>query len=239
MTNKGKKIYFTLMSILILFSLVIAFITRRSYIDNIDVNKHVYDGVNRNLNITNSELYTDAYFDNSVENIEDLEQNSDIIVLVKPTASRINYSQSILTKVEVLDVFKGEQARDLDYIYIYEPSNFIDNNLYSSLSGYNIMQSDKAYIFFLEKLKVPNGYIYKKNEEITFKPTSTLYSKYPIDALDETIIINQQMLEKELITYEQVKNYGINTTETLILDKYKSFYKDVKSKFVDYKQKNL
>ena len=35
-----------------------------------------------------------------------------------------------------------------------------------------------------------------KNEDITYKPISTLYSKYPLEDINQTQIIDSEMLEK-------------------------------------------
>lgn len=157
-----KNMYFFLVGFLILFSVVVGIITRMSYVDDTNVEKHVIEGDSRYLNIINDEVYANHYFNNDIENIEDLTNLADSIVLVSTTSDRTNYNQSILTKVKVLDVLKGNMARKTEYLYVYEPNNFKYNTTYYSLYGYNIMQIDKNYLLFLERLKVPDDYKYKK-----------------------------------------------------------------------------
>jgi len=73
-------------------------------------------------------------------------------------------SQTILSKVESLNVYKGLNIKKGDIIYIYEPNYFI-NNSYMAMYGYNLMVNNNEYVFFLKKLQVPDGYRYKEKKK--------------------------------------------------------------------------
>ncbi|OAB45597.1 hypothetical protein [Paenibacillus antarcticus] len=54
------------------------------------------------------------------------------------------------------------------------------------------MDEGEEYIVFLDHLQVPDNYIYKGNEAISFLPKSTYFGKFPTNQVDT----NGQILTK-------------------------------------------
>lgn len=222
--RRSNKFFISGIAIILLSSLILGVMTRLSIVDNSFLGKYISfsEGNNYKLSLREEDEYTKIYFENNINSIEELKDKSDLIVKVKATPKRMVYSQSIKTKVEVLEVYKSDIIKEKNEIYIYEPNYFISDQ-YISMSGYNIMEEDKEYIFFLKNLEVPKEYKYKKDEAITFMPVSTLYSKISVDKDDKLEVISKDDIDKEKIDYEQIKDFDILTTSENVIDKYKSF----------------
>ncbi|MGZ4134997.1 MAG: hypothetical protein ACXVC1_06535, partial [Tumebacillaceae bacterium] len=103
-------------------------------------------------------------------------------------------------------------------VYLYEPSYF-GGLSYFVTGGYNIMQEGQEYIVFLKHLKVPSGYHYKDDEDISFMPVSSLYGKYPLQSKRNTHVVSENTED----SYYQVKDFDILTQEESTLKKYEEF----------------
>lgn len=222
---KGKKVYLAFLSIVLLISVGTGVFTRLSFVHNNDVGKHLSEAGEYQVSFLDNENYVNAYFDNKIDNLQQLRDKSDVVVKVKLTPERTQYLQSIRSKVDVLEVYKAMDIKQGDQIYIYEPNSF-NSRSYTSMFGYNIMLPEQEYIFFLRKLKVPEGYQYKRNEAISYLPVSTLFSKYPLESNVATNVIPPDEIKKG-VTYDKVKQFDLISVNRKILEKYKLLRKDV------------
>ncbi|GIO86158.1 hypothetical protein J25TS5_30900 [Paenibacillus faecis] len=210
--------YFGLLVTILMVSIVVGIVTSKSFENNLAVQEYTKKSEIR-LNLIEDENLVSTYFNNEIDSLNELIDQSDLILKVKATKNRLNYSQTIKTKVEVMKVYKGANLEGKHEIYIYEPSYFFGPN-YLSFGGYNIMQDDGEYIVFLKHLKKPEGYKYKGDEDVSFVPTSTYYGKFEETSNEKT---NQPLSREELdngIKYSKVKDWAIITTKQEQLQKY-------------------
>jgi len=203
--------------------------TANSFHDNTNVNELVkQSGVLLSLDDTGQ--FSSIYFNNNLSSFDQLENESELIVKVKLSRNRINYTQAVRTLVHVTDVFKGNEVKIGDNIIIFEPSNFLGLN-YFSLDGYNLMRSDKEYILFLKHLKKPEAYHYTDDQAVTFMPISSYYAKYPMNSLSGEGYLSREDLDKG-INYSSIKDWDIFTTDQNKLKKYNELKKIVINRMV-------
>lgn len=203
--------------------------TANSFHDNTNVNELVkQSGVLLSLDDTGQ--FSSIYFNNNLLSFDQLENESELIVKVKLSQNRINYTQAVRTLVHVTDVFKGNEVKIGDNIIIFEPSNFLGLN-YFSLDGYNLMRSDQEYILFLKHLKKPEDYHYTDDQAVTFMPISSYYAKYPMNSLSGEGYLSREDLDKG-INYSSIKDWDIITTDQNKLKKYNEFKKIVINRMV-------
>jgi hypothetical protein len=219
---RRHKIYLVSLGIMILLSVVFGVFTRFSFANDVSVGNYLENGDTYKVSFNDDPAYLGIYFNNSIATLSQLEDQSDVIVKVRLTNERLNHMRAILSKVNVLDVYKGNDVQKGDSIYIYEPSNFFASSYYV-MGGYNIMHEDQAYIVFLKHIKIPEGYRYKGNEAISFIPVSTYYGKYPVKSAESAIVIPK---EKE-VSYTQVKDLDVITQEEDVVNKYNTLKHEV------------
>jgi hypothetical protein len=216
---KSNGVYFSFLGIMILLSIGFGIITRISYVQNANVDHYLNNADQYKVSIDEDPQYIEIYFDNIIDNISELEKKSDVIVRVKADVDRLNYMRAILTGTDVLDVYKGNDVKKGEHIYIFEPSNFFGST-YFVTGGYNIMNPGQEYILFLKHLKIPEGYRYKGKEAVSFITISTYYGKYPATKVGTVSQINESIADKKTITYNEVKYYDLITANKDIIAKY-------------------
>ncbi|MFD2368746.1 hypothetical protein ACFSO0_01840 [Brevibacillus sp. GCM10020057] len=223
---RKRKFYFAATGIVLLFCATIGIFTRFSYQARMDIGNHFSQTAGYVLSLDDEEEYANQYFDNNIKSFEELENKSDLIVRVKPTSDRTLYNQAILSKVQVLQVYKKQNVRTEDFIYIFEP-NYFHSRQYNALYGYNIMTPDGEYIFFLKKIKAPEGYRGSEREAITFLPVSTLYGKFPAGQEREAKVISSLALKSGQTTFRNVQDYEVLSTDQSRLDRYFAIRQEV------------
>lgn|GEM_PF-675723 len=229
MKNIRNILYVSLFILILIGSAVYGNKTANSFHDNTNVNELVkQSGVLLSLDDTGQ--FSSIYFNNNLSSFDQLENESELIVKVKLSRNRINYTQAVRTLVHVTDVFKGNEVKIGDNIIIFEPSNFLGLN-YFSLDGYNLMRSDKEYILFLKHLKKPEAYHYTDDQAVTFMPISSYYAKYPMNSLSGEGYLSREDLDKG-INYSSIKDWDIFTTDQNKLKKYNELKKIVINRMV-------
>jgi len=227
--NIRNILYVSLFILILIGSAVYGNKTANSFHDNTNVNELVkQSGVLLSLDDTGQ--FSSIYFNNNLSSFDQLENESELIVKVKLSRNRINYTQAVRTLVHVTDVFKGNEVKIGDNIIIFEPSNFLGLN-YFSLDGYNLMRSDKEYILFLKHLKKPEAYHYTDDQAVTFMPISSYYAKYPMNSLSGEGYLSREDLDKG-INYSSIKDWDIFTTDQNKLKKYNELKKIVINRMV-------
>ncbi|MDQ0884717.1 hypothetical protein [Peribacillus sp. V2I11] len=224
--RKSKKIFYISICFFILGAVIFASFTRQSFKDNVHKSNINQGYKNSYVSIQNDEEFTSLYFNNNINNLDQLIKESDLIVKVKVSNERELYNQAILSKMKVKEVYKNFNDQVNQYFYMFEP-NYFNFDTYMALSGYNILKPTQEYILFLKQLKIPNGYKYEKKEKLMYVPVSTVYSKYSINTENTTKLINSN----STIQYEQIENYEILTDNKQTLAKFHSFKKDVLDRF--------
>lgn len=144
---KNKK-FTVLIFLFIILSFIIAILTRISINEESNLSE-----VLQKLN--NYPFYPNYEEDIKMESFKELQEDSDIIAIVTPTGDSVILGDSVITKVKVDNILKGECE---EYLNIIEPvslfyENVEEGNLsyVSSINGYNFMKQNKEYIVLLNK----------------------------------------------------------------------------------------
>ena len=144
---KNKK-FTVLIFLFIILSFIIAILTRISINEESNLSE-----VLQKLN--NYPFYPKYEEDIKMESFKELQEESDIIAIVTPTGDSVILGDSVITKVKVDNILKGECE---EYLNIIEPvslfyENVEEGNLsyVSSINGYNFMKQNKEYIVLLNK----------------------------------------------------------------------------------------
>ena len=229
--TRNTKIYFLTILIVISWTIGYAFTTKYSFTGEYHLTK-----IKEKYNL-DSFMYSNdensIYFNNSINTLDELEKNSDLIVKVKSLNNSKLFYNSIETPVKIIDVYsKKDNLEKGDTIYIQEPvsiSYLKDMENITSIRGYVLMNSNREYILFLKHLDKVDGYKYKNNEKITYIPVSTRFSKY---CKKETpIFIDSVQIDSGKIYYRDFKNSSAIFIENDELVKYNSISLQVYDKY--------
>lgn len=219
--------YYSAMGIVLLLCIVVGIFTRFSYRAPLAIGNHFSQTADYFVSVDQEEEFANHYFDNHIKSYEELEKKADLIVRVRPTSDRTLYNQAILSQVEVLQVYKKQNVRTADFLYIFEP-NFFHGDQYYSLYGYQMMLPDTEYILFLTKIKAPPGYRGSEKEAITFLPVSTLYGKFPVNQEKKAKALSPLALESGQTTFRDVQEYEILSADPKSLDTYFAIQQEVR-----------
>lgn len=224
MKHKNSLLILTI-SLSLIICIALGILTRNSYLNNVDV-KRLPDKISRYRIALEEDggWLSEIYFDNNIRSLSQLKEKADVIVKVKPLKERKLLNQALLTKVQILEIYKNDNLKKGENIYIYEPT-FLGNDEVYMPDGYIMQLDDQEYIFFLKKLKVPNGYKYKGKEKISYMPVSTIFGKYTVKETNTSIISEEKL--KEGIYFSEIRNMDIVTTNSKILETYLNVKSDV------------
>lgn len=242
--KKGDKVIVILVSLTLIVSVVIGFMTRQSYYDDTDFDKAVKNIDSFDVKLEPISLFPEdpflgtlgkQYGQEDINNFSELQDKSDLIVKVIPTHDRKVLLQTILSRVKVLNVYKGKDIIAGDNIYVYEPCSILykKKNMvtygvfrpsYTSYDGYILMRKGKEYILFLKKLKAPKGYRYRGKEKMSYVLTSMTFGKYPVQAYGHTEVIEEDRVNPSIadktIKFAEIKDMDLIAIRTKILKKY-------------------
>lgn len=226
--TKSTKIYFLTFIIILISAFGAGFFVKNSFTGEKDINKRISSISEEMLKYSNlnEKDMVDMYFDNSLDTLEKLEKESDIILKIKVIERKL-FFRSTESKVEVLKIFKGENGiEEGTNIYIHEPFSVNDDMVYST-GGYNMMKDNTEYIVFLKHLKKMEGYKYPYKEKISFLPVSTTYAKY-----SEKENANFFKLDKENENkYKDVKGFCSIFESKEDLEKYEKIKEQILNKY--------
>ncbi|MGE6631662.1 hypothetical protein [Bacillus sp. NPDC077027] len=216
------KLLYSITFFLFLFSIVYGFIVKASLKDDVHIHKSLKEFDSFIVSNDDASEYTDIYFNNNIVNVDNLFAKSELVVVGKIADKRLNYNQAIKSEFKIEKILKSDsdENNQLKKILVFEPSYF-SFDTYNVQSGYNLMESNRSYLLFLKHLKTPKGYKYKKDEEITYMPVSTFYSKYVFKTKkDNTKLISAQALNN--LKYREIKDYDLLTSDAEIFNMYKT-----------------
>ena len=234
--KKGDKVIVILVSLILIVSVVVGFMTRQSYYDDTDFNKATENIDSFNVELEPISLFPEdpflsalgeQYGQEDINSFSELQDKSDLIVKVIPTDDRkVLFARTILSRVKVLDVYKGKDITAGDNLYIYEPCNiqFGKAELYDSYDGYIFMHKAREYVLFLKKLNVPEGYRYRGKEKISYVLTSMAFGKYPVQAYGHTEVIDEDRVNPYIadktIKFAEIKDMDLIAIRMETLKKY-------------------
>jgi hypothetical protein len=180
MLNKNY-LFCIIVFVIFSFSAIYGIVTRLSFNDNTHVGSILKNTDHISVSLKENNDYSSLYFNNNINDLENLINESDLIIKATVDTDRKNFNKSVLSKICIKDIYSISNFKRGDYIYVYEPSNFIVGNVnFSCFNGYTLMQPDYEYILFLKHLKTPPHYQYKSNEQISFTLVSSIYGKYKL-----------------------------------------------------------
>lgn len=229
--NVKKASFIFISSSVFIGMVVLGVLTRRSYINDININSYIND---KNINFSTSKYEEDitkvfTKFED-LSTLEDLEEVSPIIVKVKVESElpRNRYYLTTLTTVRILEVLKGDINKDL--ISIFEPidvTNIIDSNdVVTSLDGYNWLKEGNEYILFLRSLKDSHY----SHDSVVYLPTTTILSKYGINR-DKASKLDKEKVLKNNFKYSDISNQEVILYEDKNIDKFNYFKNEVLNKY--------
>ena len=219
------KIMYITMGLLIIITLCLGLLTKKSFKKSSTDLESYRDS---EVSLSDSESI-DGYFDNDIDDYDELFDKSDLVVVGKVAGKREMYNQAIKAEFKVDKIIKNGPAAQLsESIYVFEPSSFHFDS-YDVVSGYNVMLDNTDYILFLKHLEVPDGYTYKNDESITFLPVSLYYGKYTLNDNHNEEIIQPN----EGLTYKDVKDMGVLTEEKDIIDTYNTIKSQINTEMND------
>ena len=196
-----NKISLSIITLILIILVFIGVKTRVSFVyeNNLEYDWNNYKIFDMNVN--------DIYYD-KVDKVENVITNSFIIAKVKMTDEKQILNQCVLSKVEVINIYKNETNKYIDEdndLYIYEPISVQNNtsSIYTTY-GYIPMIENNEYMVFLKPLKVPKDYKMSEKEEISFMYYNPIYGKKSVD--DKLYYINNDNKELEL---NDIINYDV------------------------------
>ena len=214
--NREKK-FILLFVPFLLFVFVVGMVTKRSWMDNLDANAQIQAGDTRYLNLSDDEEYERGYLTPDAADEDSLKVASEYILKVELNGKRINFSQSILSQVRVLQVYKDkDDILPGDEIIVYEPCSFRYDMLYYSLGGYNIMQEGKQYLLFLRYAR--QSHLNPSQKGLV--PVNTKFSKFEISETEKGTLLDMQKLRAETLSYADIEGWEILTDKPDILEHY-------------------
>lgn len=102
-----------------------------------------------------------------LETLQDLEDESEIILKIKMKGERKIAPKDFIIHAEVLEVFKGDQLKVADRIDLIEPCFYLNGT--DAVGGYVPTIQDIEYIVFLKSTKIENTYMFVSAEFGHFK----------------------------------------------------------------------
>ncbi len=214
----NREIKFILLFVpFLLFALALGVVTKRSWIDNLDANAQIQAGDTRYLNLSDDEEYERGYLTPDAADEDSLKEVSEYILKVELNGKRINFCQSILSQVKVLQVYKDkDDILPGDEVIVYEPCSFRYDMLYYSLGGYNIMQEGKQYLLFLRYV----GKSHLNPGQKGLVPVNAKFSKFEVSETEKGTLLDMQKVRAETLSYTDIENWEILTDKPDILEHY-------------------
>jgi len=164
-------------------------------------------------------------------NISDIEDKSEIVVRIKNTGEREYLYKTVLSKVEIIDVYKGKEKLNIDnkYIYVYEPSFFnFEKEYYMAVGAITIMRKNEQYILFLNRKDFPQKYKKSDKEKNEFVlATNNSLSKYLISEEYQKEIVSNDL------KYGEIKEYEVMVSRKEDLDFYNKLKSSVLKEYVN------
>ena len=214
--NREKKFILLFVPFLV-FVFVVGMVTKRSWMDNLDANAQIQAGETRYLNLSDDEEYERGYLTPDAADEDSLKEVSEYILKVELNGKRINFSQSILSQVKVLQVYKDkDDILPGDEVIVYEPCSFRYDMLYYSLGGYNIMQEGKQYLLFLRYVR--KSHLNPRQKGLV--PVNAKFSKFEVSETEKGTLLDMQKVRAETLSYTDIKNREILTDKPDILEHY-------------------
>lgn len=219
---RKKLTWIIIVSIIIIISIVISFKVKSSFIIQPSLTQLKDTNCRIQYVWMAEEDYNTKYPE--INDTNDLEKNSEIIVKVKSLDDGESAAYSLIRKCKVVNSFKGN-IRD-EIIYIYEPSYPSGNN-YWCQQGYIAMEKDEEYIVFLNKIENSE---YAKNKELSngYVFTNPYVSKYKLGLKATTVDFMSKGGE---VYYKDVSSLPMLFDDKKYADFYNKILSDIEKQY--------
>lgn len=163
--------------------------------------------------------------DDSIESLEDL-QREDVLVVkakLKKDAKRCLYCESVLSYIEILDVYSGNMKKG-DVVGFFEPLDCRDMQM-DATDGYAPMQEEGTYILFLQQLK--NTFF--GDDKYVYRLANLTYGKYNYDDKIPRIFKEEQLEPgyDENLRYKDIQDADVLLYDQESYEKYCRLKKSV------------
>ena len=157
----------------------------------------------------------------------DLEQKSSILVLASPTGKREIFQESILTELEISNIFKNENNRPIqDHILVFEP---IAVNLWGKVlslkSPLNLMLRGKEYILCLNFYGKPEDYHLKDIEQSMYLLSNPYTGIIPLEDPPSNVYLHTGDTKP---SYHEIMDYAYVFSN----DSEEAFYLTLRENFI-------
>ena len=205
----------------IIACVIVGRITANSFVDNTDYNMYT-EKENYEVYFCEMDYAEDEEFgfieDDNIESLKDLQKEDVIVVKVKlkKGAKRCLYYESVLSYIEILDVYSGNLKKG-DIIGFFEPLDCRETQM-DATDGYAPMQEEGTYILFLQQLK--NTFF--GDDDYVYRLANLTYGKYNYDDKIPRLFEEEQLepgYDKSL-QYEELHNADVLLYDKESYEKY-------------------
>ena len=170
--------------------------------------------------------------DSKIKNIEDLFLKSEYVLKVRINTKPTIYGNGILNKVEVLDILKGENDKNItkgNIIKVYDLVSIITDYSIRYYGGMTPLDEKNEYIIFIKKAPHPSI----KN---TYLFSSITYGHFNISSFDSNILMDY---EPGSLTIKEAMKYDYVQTDCKFIrnedcDQYATNYSTLKKQLLEY-----
>ena len=164
------------------------------------------------------------FIDDKVKSLEDLEENSEYILIVSSNQYPEFKGNGIINNCQIKKVIKGEEVKEGQNIKIYDLVALWNNNGSVYLGGSTPLKREKEYLVFLKNTKnanIINSYVYTsvKYGHISVSEKGKILENYKQNSLNLEEISNYDFVFPEGTSKESIREYNMIYSE--IWDKYK------------------
>lgn len=208
--------------IVIIISIFVAFKVKSSFIKQPSLSELKNINCRVEYRFKDQDKYNKKYC--NVENLSDLEKNSQLILKVCVIGDGDPVAYSLRRKCKIINVIKGDIKDEI--IYIYEPS-YIWATKYCCEQGYLAMENDKEYIVFLKGIE-NSEHASKKELSDGYTFTNPPFSKYSLGT-KATLVQNDYKDKK--IHYNEVSSLPVFFNEQKYVDLYNEILSEIEKSY--------
>lgn len=217
-----KAMWIISILIVIIISVFVAFKVKSSFIKQPSLSELKNINCKVEYRFKDQETYNKKYC--NIENLSDLEKNSQVILKVCVIGDGDTVAYSLRRKCKVINIIKGDIKDEI--IYIYEPS-YIWATKYCCEQGYLAMEKDKKYIVFLKGIE--NSELAAKKElSAGYTFTNPAFSKYSLG--EKATLVQYDATEKK-IYYNEVSSLPVFFNEQKYIDLYNKILSEIEKSY--------
>ncbi|WP_434577816.1 hypothetical protein [Thermoanaerobacterium thermosaccharolyticum] len=125
--KKLDKVLLSIVVSLVVIGAVVGIFTKFSYKDNVSFSRISNDIDDYKIvvgDVDSDRAFYKSFYVENIKSLSDLELKSDYILKVRAEDDRKTLNNTLYTKVNVVKIYKGNDLKGKNYVYIYEPCFF-------------------------------------------------------------------------------------------------------------------